>query len=253
CELRSTAPNFTVVTECVIDAVCLAVECAKPIRITPILLVGEPGVGKSHYTAELSKCLGVPITRVDVDNLQVGAGLSGSSYIYANSEAGVVFKVLSEQGHISPLVILDELDKAEISYHGDPLGPLHNLLEPVSARGFKDASVALPIDASHVIWIATANYLRRIPATIKSRFEIFEIPPQSRATKEAIVRGLCEEFKKEYLDIEFSEKVVSALIDKTPREQRQLLQRALARAVRLGEAIVCLDHLEQVAPDDRKR
>ncbi|TAN29012.1 MAG: hypothetical protein EPN30_02770, partial [Actinomycetota bacterium] len=40
CELRSTAPNFTVVTECVIDAVCLAVECAKPIRITPILLVG---------------------------------------------------------------------------------------------------------------------------------------------------------------------------------------------------------------------
>jgi ATP-dependent Lon protease len=36
---------------------------------------------------------------------------------------------------------------------------LHDLLEQVSAREFKDASVPIPIDASHVIWIATANYL----------------------------------------------------------------------------------------------
>lgn len=109
----------------------------------------------------------------------------------------------------------------------------------------------MPIDASHVIWIATANYLGKIPPTIRSRFEIFQIPPQSPEAKEAILRGLCEEFKKEYPAIEFSEKVVSALIDRTPREKRQLLQRALLRAVRLGEAMVCLDHLEQVAPNIR--
>ena len=71
--------------------------------------------------------------------------------------------MLSEQNHISPLVILDELDKAEVSYRGDPLNPLHNLLEPVSAREFRDESISMPIDASHVIWIATANYLGKIP------------------------------------------------------------------------------------------
>ena len=251
-ELRSITPNFTVVTECLIDAVCLAMRSARPIRITPILRVGESGIGKSHYTAELSRCLGVPTKRVAVDNLQVGAGLAGSSYIYVNSEPGVVFKVLSEQNHISPLVILDELDKAEVSsHHGDPLNPLHNLLEPVSAREFRDESISMPIDASHVIWIATANYLGRIPPTITSRFEVFEIPAQNQEAKEAILRVLCEEFKKEYPDIEFSQEVIRALIDKTPREQRQLLQRALSRTARLQEAIVCLDHLEQVAPDIR--
>ncbi|MDA8270548.1 MAG: AAA family ATPase [Actinomycetota bacterium] len=250
-ELGETSPNFMEVTGRVIDSVSLAITYSRPIRITPILLVGEPGIGKSHYTEQLSRCLGVPIVRVAVDNLQEGAGIAGSSFIYSNSQPGVVFKVLTEKDHVSPLVILDELDKAEYSMRGDPLSPLHNLLEPVSAKQFGDGSVELPIDASHIIWIATANYIARIPLTLRSRFEIFEISPQSKSTKEAILRGLCEELEDEYTDIEFSDKALDALVDKTPREQRQLLQRALARAVRLGEAIVTLDHLKQVAPDIR--
>lgn len=247
-ELRAKVPNFTAVTECVIDAVSLAVRCDKPIRITPILLVGEPGIGKSYYTDQLSECLGVPITRVAVDNLQIGAGIAGSSYMYSNSESGAVFKILTERSHLSPLVILDEIDKADNSFYGDPLNSLHNLLEPVSAKKFQDASIAVPIDASHVIWIATANYMEKIPPTIVSRFEVFEIPPQSRKTKEGILRGICREFKTEYPDMEFSNELLNALVDKTPREQRQLLQRALARAARLEESKVILEHLEQVAP-----
>nr|WP_276978220.1 AAA family ATPase [Ferrimicrobium acidiphilum] len=248
-ELRSTVPNFTNVTDRVIDAVNLAMRYHKPIQITPILLAGEPGIGKSHYTAELSKCLGVPLARVAIDNLQVGAALAGSSYIYSNSESGEVFKVLSEQCHISPLVVLDEIDKAQASSHeGDPLSPLHNLLEPVSAREFRDASVPIPIDASHVIWVATANYLERIPSAIKSRFEIFEAGEQSEETKKLILRSICKELQMEYAGIEFSEEVLGILVDKTPREQHQLLQRALARTVRLDETVVALEHLIAVFP-----
>ncbi len=253
-ELRSTLPNFSEVTECVIDAVSLAMKFNTPIQITPILLAGEPGIGKSRYTAELVKCLGVPLARVAIDNLQLGAGLAGSSHIYSNSDSdsGEVFKVLSEQSHISPLVILDEIDKAQASHRdGDPLSPLHNLLEPVSAREFRDASVPIPIDASHVIWIATANYLERIPSAIKSRFEVFEIAEQNEETKKLILGNICKELHKEYPGIEFSEEVIGALVDKTPREQRQLLQRALSRTVRLGKTKVTLEHLEKVTTNIR--
>ena len=248
-ELRETAPNFVKVTDRVIDAVCLATDYPRPIKITPILLVGEAGIGKTHYTEQLSRCLLVPIKRIAVDNLQEGAGLAGSSSVYSNSEPGEVFKVLAEEDHLSPIVILDEIDKAgAASLHGDPLAPLHGLLEPVSAKHFRDGSVGLEIDASCVIWIATANDLSRIASTLVSRFEVFEISAQDRDTKLAILKGLCKEFMDEYAGIEFSEKVLDALVDKTPREQRQLLQRAISRTVRLGEAIVCLAHLEQVAP-----
>ena len=252
-ELRETSPSFVKVTERITDAICLATRYSKPIRITPILLVGEAGVGKSHYSLELSRCLGVPTKSIAMDNIQEGAGLAGSSFIYSNSQPGEVFKVLTEKDHLSPLVILDELDKARFSEYGDTLGPLHNLLEPVSAKQFRDGSVGLRIDASRVIWIATANHLGRIPSTLQSRFEIFEISSLGQHAKEAILNGLCQELKQEYHGIEFSDQVLDALRDKTPREQRQLLERALARAVRLGEAIVCLNHLEQVAPKAKPR
>lgn len=248
CELRETSPSFALVTERIIDALCLATKYSRPIRITPILLVGEAGIRKSHYTQQLSNCLSVPIKAVAMDNLQEGAGLAGSSFIYVNSQPGEVFKVLAENDHLSPLVILDELDKARFSSYGDTLAPLHSLLEPVSAKKFRDGSVGLPIDASHVIWMATANYLQRIPETLISRFEVFEVSSPGREAKEAILMGICKELQSEYHDIEFSDKALDALIDRTPREQRQLLQSAVSRAVRLGEAVVTLDHLEQVAP-----
>lgn len=247
-ELNKASPSCSEVTEMVIDAVNLATIYSRPIKLTPILLVGEAGIGKTHYAEQLSRCLLVPIRRIAVDNLQEGAGLSGSSSVYSNSEPGELFKVLVEKEHLSPIIVLDEIDKAGASLHGDTLSPLHTLLEPVSAKQFRDGSVGLQIDASSVIWIATANDLSRIPRTLLSRFEVFEIPAQDRDAKLAILKRLCKEFKDEYTDIEFSQKVLDALVDKTPREERQLLQRAISRTVRLGEAIVCLDHLEQVAP-----
>ncbi len=139
-------------------------------------------------------------------------------YIYWNSQPGEVFRALAEGDHLSPVVILDEIDKARISIHGDPLTPLHGLLEPVSARHFSDASVGLPIDASHVIWIATANYLGRIPHSLASRFEIFEIPEPDPQAKIAVLVQLCRELQDEYHDVEFSQKLLEALVDKTPRE-----------------------------------
>ena len=104
------------------------------------------------------------------------------------------------------------------------------------------------IDASRVIWIATANYIDNIPVTIQSRFEIFEIASQSPDAQAAILESICEELACEYLDIEFDEDLISNLAQRTPREQRQMLQRALSRAIRLGESKVSVRQLEQAAP-----
>lgn len=251
-QMKSKVANFTHVIDYVMDAISVSIHYHKPIKITPILLIGTPGIGKSYFASKLSQSLDVPYRRVAMDNLQLGAGLTGSSYIYSNSETGAVFKVLTEEHHISPLVILDEIDKVGDNFaHGDPLSPLHNLLEPHSAKTFEDASFALPIDASRVIWIATANYIDKIPATLQSRFEIFEIASQSRDAQAAILASICEELASEYLDVEFDEDLICNLVQRTPREQRQMLQRALSQAIRLGESKVSLRHLDQAASGDR--
>ena len=44
-----------------------------------------------------------------------------------------------------PLIVLDEIDKANGNFaYGDPLGPLHNLLEPESAKLFEDGRCERP-------------------------------------------------------------------------------------------------------------
>lgn len=249
-QLKPKVGNFAHVVERVIDAISLSLRYRKPIQITPILVVGEPGIGKSYFSHLFAESLGVPLRRIPMDNLQAGASLAGSASIYLNSEAGTVFKVLTLENHISPVIILDEIDKADGgSTYSDPLGPLHNLLEPGSARFFEDASCDLRIDASHVIWIATANHLDKIPATIRSRFEVFEIRSHSHGGRLGILKGICEELSREYCGAEFEEELVGELMERTPREQNQMLRRALARASRLGESRVTIAHLEQTTSE----
>ncbi|TAN29981.1 MAG: AAA family ATPase, partial [Actinomycetota bacterium] len=211
-ELKLKTPNFTEVIDCIEDAVSLAVRYSSPIRVIPILMVGEPGIGKSFFTDLLSTAMSVPLSRIAVDNLQIGSDLAGLSHSYGNSSPGPIFRVLTEQDHISPLVILDELDKVPLNWgYGDPLGPLHNLLEPVSAKVFKDASFPIPIDASHVIWIATANNLAPIPDTLRSRFEIFKVSPPHAEQFDAILSEICSELASRYPTVTFDEGIVQVL------------------------------------------
>ena len=60
------------------------------------------------------------------------------------------------------------------------------------------------------------------------------------------VENLCRDLEREYPGIEFTKEVIEALSNKTPREQRQLLQRTLARTVSLDRTKVTLEHLGQV-------
>lgn len=246
-ELKEKTPNFTNVIDCVMDAVNLAIRYNRPIRVTPILVVGEPGIGKSYFAGQLSQRLGVPQTRISVDNLQIGSDLAGSSYVYSKSSPGAVFRVLTEESHISPIVILDELDKACLNWgYGDPLGPLHNLLEPVSAKIYKDASFPIEIDASHVIWIAAANNLAPILNTLRSRFDVYKVSSPGTHQFDAILREIRQELEREYPGVSINNDVAKVLSGKTPREQRQLLQLAVGRAVRLYDDCVNEWHLKQV-------
>lgn len=245
--LKERTPNFTKVIDTIMDVVNLANRFHRPINMTPILIVGEPGIGKSHFTDQLSQCLGVPLNRIAVDNIQVASDLSGQTHNYGKSSPGPIFRVLTENDHISPLIVLDELDKAPINWgYGDPLGPLHNLLEPVSAKVFKDAAFPLQIDASHVIWVATANSVQRIPSTILSRFEVCKVETPNKDQFGAILREIYAEIESNYPGLTIASDVSEILNGKTPREQRQLLQRAVARAIRLGDDTVNDWHVKEV-------
>ncbi len=174
--LAAEMPNFAAVVEAVQRAMALADFTGQPLMLQPILRLGEPGVGKTHFTQRLAEVLQTPIHRQAFDNVQTNSGLRGSDRHWSNTAVGALWELIVLGKHANPVVLLDELDKGERGGNNyRPVDALLSLLEPVTATKVKDLSIDFEFDASRVLYVATANEADRISAPVRSRFLEFFI------------------------------------------------------------------------------
>ncbi|MDN8612404.1 AAA family ATPase [Variovorax ginsengisoli] len=175
-QLAEEMPNFAVVVEAIQRAMALADLSGRPPALQPILLLGAPGVGKTHFTHRLAESLQTTIHLQSFDNAQSNTLLRGSERHWSNSSVGALWELIVLGEKANPVVLLDEIDKgANEGGHHRPVDALLSLLEPVTAARVKDVSVDFEFDASHVVYVATANDAGRIAAPVRSRFLEFFI------------------------------------------------------------------------------
>lgn len=144
-------------------------------HLVPILLAGPAGVGKTYFASALAKLLNTRIEQLNMSSQSCGFAISGLDRGWSSARSGLVFDALRHGQSMSPMIVLDEIDKANDESRSAPLGPLYNLLEPRSSCAFKDEYAGFAIDASQIFWIATANDTSRIPGPLLDRFRVFEI------------------------------------------------------------------------------
>ncbi|MDZ7583324.1 MAG: AAA family ATPase, partial [Thiobacillus sp.] len=118
----------------------------------------------------------------------------------------------------------------------DPLGALYGLLEPHMAKRFRDEAVTLPMDASHILWVATANDAANIPEPLMSRMTVFEIPLPSEEQTASIARCIWKNLRETsawgpYLNAKLADAVIDRLRGESPRSMSKLLTGAAGRAV----------------------
>ena len=221
-----------------------------PVRLPPLLLYGPPGVGKTHFCESLAKVLGVPVRRHPMDQAETSGALLGSDAVWGNSRYGLVFDLLGLGEYANPLVILDELDKAQTmgktsGGFSSPTGVLHSLLEPVSAAKVRDISLDLEIDASQIAWIATANYPWWVPATLRSRFKEFLIMPPNAKQAIQLARSVVKHALKAagFEAGEPDRRIVVALAHLSAREIFQVTIASAGRAAAQGNTVLRLEHL----------
>lgn len=235
--LYDSCPNFAEVVDELKKSLALAISGREPVHFTPILLLGEPGIGKTHFARQLAQALGTGYEFVSMSSLTAGWILSGTSAQWSNARAGKVATALIDGDYANPLMVLDEVDKAGGDGRYDPMGSLYGLLEHDTARAFRDEFVDIDIDASSVLWIATANDDSRLPEPILNRMNVYEVPRPDAAQSRAIAARLYAEIVGEHdwgFDPEPSEAVLDKLLALPPRDMRKQLLSALGTAKLAG-------------------
>jgi len=237
--LYDDLPNFTEVLDEVKRHVALSQDSGDGLEITPMLLLGPPGVGKTHFARQLATLLGTGMSLVPMSAMTAGWLLSGASSQWKGSRPGKVFEALVDGQYANPVIVVDEIDKAAGEAQYDPLGALYGLLEHDTAHAFVDEFAEVAIDASQVIWISTANDERAIPDPILNRMNVFEVPAPTREQARAIAQRLYRALREEHgwgrrFAPEATDEVLDALAELAPREMRRALMTGFGNA-RLAE------------------
>ncbi|MBI4990299.1 MAG: AAA family ATPase [Rhodocyclales bacterium] len=234
--LAEEFPNFAPVAEHYAAQVAIAKLGNGRLRLLPVLLLGEAGIGKTAFSQRLAEVLGVRRFEVAFGHATQGGSLGGLSSFWGNGKQGAVFDALLLGREMNPVFLLDEIDKAVESSRYDPLGCLYALLEAESARRFTDEFAELPIDAGWFSWVATANGLERLPAPIQSRLVVFEVRRPTACELRQIGRRQYRRLIEAYgLGGQLPGEPPPALLEgavASPRELGLVLQTAIGRMAR---------------------
>jgi len=268
-ELYKTFPHFEEVIDHIKNIMILQEKGDKTFYIPPLLLGGGPGVGKTFFCNTLSKLVNTHFEMISMESVSANFILTGSSAFWSNGSTGKIYDVLMNPDieTMNPIFLLDEIEKAGGDHRYSVINSLLPLLERYTAQKYKDECISLEIDASYIIWLATANEIDKLSAPIRSRFDIISIPNPTPIQRKSLIGGIYKSIRQnnswgnyfsEILPEESLDLLAMLMAPGAARDLRKTITLACSKAIVDNSNIILPKHIEsydtgQIMPWDQHK
>ena len=170
---------------------------SKNIESPIICLVGPPGVGKTSLAYSIAKSMGRNFTKLSVGGVDDYSYIKGHSRAYIGATPGKIIDGIMRSKSSNPVFLIDEIDKMQTGYKGDPASALLEVLDTTQNKNFIDNYIEEEFDLSKVLFILTANDINQVPRTLRDRLEIINISGYTnleklKITKDHVIPRVCE-------------------------------------------------------------
>jgi len=153
-------------------------------------MVGPPGTGKTRFAQRLADLVKVGFGQVNAAGSADNRMLAGTARGWASAQPCLPLIVMKTTKAANPLILVDEVDKAQGSHNGDLRATLLTMLEPRNAKTWFDECLLADADLSQVNWVLTANTLKGIPAPLVSRVRVVRVEQPAPEHFDSILSGI---------------------------------------------------------------